>query len=276
MDYQNIDMNYLTLSSIKDGLKEHYHNGYELIFITEGSSKFIINNSNYDFPKNHLLFINNVEKHKMFPKSIPYSRYMVIIDSDYLDDIIKENELLSIFKIRPSNFKHGFRIIDEDVPFVKSILNNLNNIYSKKESLWYIEFTSTLASFLVYIYRNYNNQFPIMNIKKSEQKVFEIQQYIDKNFKKNITLNFLSSKFFISKYYLSHTFKHVTGFTIKQYILLKRIAHAKDRLYHTDDDITTIALSSGFNSQSNFIRLFKKKESITPLKFRKYHKENTV
>lgn len=274
MDYQNIDMNYTTLSSVKDGLKEHYHNGYELIFITEGSSKFIINDSNYNFQKNHLIFINNLEKHKMIPENIPYSRYMMIIDSDYLDDIIKENSLLSIFKIRPDDFKHGFEIKDEDVPLVKSTLNKLNTIHSKKESLWHIEFISILSAFLVFIYRNYTNQFPIMNIKKTEQKVFEIQQYIDKNFKEDITLNLLSSKFFISKYYLSHSFKNVTGFTVKQYILLKRIAHAKDELYRTDNDITNIALNSGFNSQSNFIRLFKKKESITPLKFRKFYRES--
>ncbi|TCT15524.1 helix-turn-helix protein [Natranaerovirga pectinivora] len=73
---------------------------------------------------------------------------------------------------------------------------------------------------------------------------------------------------FLDKYYLLHTFKEVTGFTIKQYILLKRIAFAKNQLYYTDKNITAISIDSGFNSQSNFIRLFKKKEGITPLQFR--------
>ncbi|MGO1369092.1 MAG: helix-turn-helix domain-containing protein [Senegalia sp. (in: firmicutes)] len=57
-------------------------------------------------------------------------------------------------------------------------------------------------------------------------------------------------------------------------MFLKRITCAKDELYCTDNHITNIPLNSGFNSQSNFIRLFKKKESIIPLKFRKYYRES--
>ncbi|MBS4535064.1 helix-turn-helix transcriptional regulator [Clostridium sp. D2Q-14] len=272
MNYQNIDMNFTTLSSNKKGLKDHYHNGYELIFITEGNSKFVINGSNYDFSKNCLVFINNVEKHKMYPINTPYSRYMIIIDSDYLDSVIKEHALLSIFKIRPKNFNHGFNIRNEDAQVIKSLLNNLYNIYINKNILWHVEFISMLSSLLILIYRNYTKKFPIMNVRKPELRIFEIQRYIDKNFKKNITLDSISSDFYINKYYLSHSFKDITGFTIKQYILLNRIAHAKNQLYYTDNDITTIALNSGFNSQSNFIRLFKKKENTTPLQFRKHFK----
>jgi AraC-like DNA-binding protein len=271
MPYQHINMNYVTLSSQTSGLKEHYHNGYELIFITEGESHFMINDSNYTFCKNSLIFINNVEKHKMYPLKTPYSRYMIIIDSNYLDSILKEPALLSIFKIRPEDFKHGFKIKDEHVPLMKNLLEKLHKIYLDKEVFWHIEFLSVLSSFLVLNYREYADHFPIMNIGKLEQRILEIQQYIDKHFKQDITLESISTDFFIDKYYLSHSFKDITGFTVKQYILLKRIAYAKNQLYYTNHDITTIALDSGFNSQSNFIRLFKKKETITPLQFRKHY-----
>lgn len=268
MNFHHISMNFLTLSS-HGGLKEHYHNGYELIFTTEGSSQFVINGMNYHFSKNSLIFINNVEKHRMFPKETPYSRYMIIIDSDYLDRTIREPALLSIFKIRPENFKHGFEINLHHLKRVKHLLDNLLEIYTLKEPLWHIEFISTLSQLLILIYREYTERFPMTTIGKLEQQIFKIQQYIDKNFKKDLTLDAIAADFFINKYYLAHAFKEITGFTIKQYILLKRIAHAKNQLYYTDLDITTIALDSGFNSQSNFIRLFKKKEAITPLQFRK-------
>ncbi|SKC89334.1 AraC family transcriptional regulator [Maledivibacter halophilus] len=274
MNYQNIDMNHVTLSFEESGLDEHYHNGYELIFITEGSSKFVINGSSYNFDKNSLVFINSLEKHKMFPIKTPYSRYMIIIDSDYLDNTIREPALLSIFKIRPKNFKHGFKIKDEHVELVKSLFDQLHCIYLEKKVFWHIKFISVLSIFTILIYREYTDYFPIVNIGKNEQRVLKVQQYIDENFKSNITLDSIASKFFINKYYLSHSFKNITGFTVKQYILLKRIADAKNQLYYTDNNITNIALDCGFNSQSNFIRLFKKKEALTPLQFRKHYRQN--
>ncbi len=272
MNYQNIDMDYMTLTSKEKGLNEHYHSGYELIFIAEGDSRFVINDSNYDFCKNSLVFLSSVDKHKMSPLKIPYSRYMIIIDSDYLDSIIKEPALLSIFKIRPNDFKYGFKVKDEHSKLTKNFFEKLHNIYLEKKIFWHIEFISVLSSFLVFLYREYTNNFSIEIIGKVEQRVFEILKYIDKNFKYDINLDTISSDFFINKYYLSHSFKDITGFTVKQYILLKRIAYAKNQLYYTDNSITNVALDSGFNSQSNFIRLFKKKESLTPLQFRKYYR----
>ncbi|TCK98642.1 AraC-like DNA-binding protein [Natranaerovirga hydrolytica] len=272
-NYQNIDMNFITISSTRDCLKDHYHNGYELIFITEGQSNFVINNSSYDFCKNSFVFINNVEKHKMYPLETPYSRYMVIIDTDYLDSIIQEPALLSIFKIRPEAFKHGFKIQDKDVEKVKTLLNQLLLIYSEKRAFWHIEYIATFTSLLLLIYRQYSTNFPIMTIRKAEQRIFDIQKYIDHHFKSDITLDSIASNFYMDKYYLAHTFKDITGFTIKQYILLKRVSFAKNQLFYTDKNITNIAIDSGFNSQSNFIRLFKKKEAITPLQFRKRYRK---
>lgn len=276
MNYQNIDMNFITLTSENSGLNDHYHNGYELIFITEGNSKFVVNDCNYNFDKNSLVFINNVEKHKMFPLKTPYSRYMIIIDTDYLDSTIKEPALLSIFKIRPRDFRHGFKIKDEHVDQIKNLLDQLHHICIEKEVFWPINFISVFSILIILIYKEYTHHFPIISIGKNEQRIIEVQQYIDENFKKNITLESIASNFYIDKYYLAHSFKDIMGFTIKQYILLKKIATAKNQLYYTDNSITSIALDCGFNSQSNFIRLFNKKEGLTPLQFRKHYKRKSI
>ncbi len=267
-------MNFKTLASKTNSLKEHFHSGYEIIFITEGQSMFTINDTAYTYSKNSLLFLNNLEKHRMDLITTPYSRYMIIIDSDYLDNAIKDPILLSIFKNRRNGSKNEFNIKNNDIGFINKTLYDLNIIYSKKNHYWQIEFTSILCNLIIFLYRKYKEQFPLSHINKKEQRMLDIQYFIDENFKKDITLDSLSTDFFISKYYLAHSFKNVTGFTIKQYILLKRISFAKIQLYYTDDSITDIAMESGFNSQSNFIRIFSKKEGITPLQFRKYYREN--
>ncbi|MBU5436796.1 AraC family transcriptional regulator [Tissierella sp. MSJ-40] len=273
MDHQNINMDFKTLTSRGIGLTEHFHNGYEIIFITEGEANFTIDNKIYTCDKNNLVFLNNLEKHEMSPITTPYSRYMIIIDSHYLDNIIKEPALLSIFKIRTDSFENKFEVKKKHISSISRILNNLSLIYSAQEEFWHIEFVSLLSHLIIFLYREYTNQFPITNINKKDQRILDIQTYIDENFTQNITLESIAADFFISKYYLAHSYKNITGFTLNQYILLKRISHAKNQLYFTDNSITDIAMDCGFNSQSNFIRIFKKKENITPLQFRKYYRK---
>lgn len=271
MSFRNIDMNFKTLSSHTSGLKEHYHNGYEIIFICKGKSSFTIEDDIYTYDKNTILFLNNLEKHKMDLIEIPYSRYMIIIDTDYLDSHIKNHALLSIFKNRASKYKSGFEIRIEEIDYILATLQSLNNIFLKKEEHWQIEFMSIFTMLMIFLYRNYTNYFPLSNIDEKYKGILRIQQYIDENFKKDLTLDSIASRFYISKYYLAHSFKNITGFTIKQYILLKRIAYAKNQLYFTNKSITDIAMECGFNSQSNFIRTFKQKEGTTPLQFRKFY-----
>ncbi|WP_074463595.1 helix-turn-helix transcriptional regulator [Cellulosilyticum sp. I15G10I2] len=102
-----------------------------------------------------------------------------------------------------------------------------------------------------------------------------MQSYIDEHFKTEPSLELLALLFFLDKYYLAHLFKDITSFTIKQYILLKKIAFAKNELHFTNKSITEISLDAGFNSQSNFIRIFQKKEGMTPLQYRIYYRKNT-
>lgn len=274
MDYKNIDMNYKTMTFQSEKLKEHFHIGYEIILVTQGESVFKINDALCHFEKYSIVFINNLEKHEMQTLKLPYSRYMAIIDADFFDNIIKDSVLLSIFKIRPKGFKNGFKLKKEHVDSIEEIFYQLSLIHSKKQEFWQIEFNALLSKLIVLIYRNYKEHFPIQNIDKAEKRIFDIQSYIDENFKKELSLESLSSQFYLNRYYLAHLFKEVTGFTVKQYILLKRIAFAKNELYFTDKSITEIAFDSGFNSQSNFIRIFQKKEGITPLQFRMYYRKN--
>lgn len=268
-----IEMDFKTSPFQVNGLKEHFHNGYEILFITEGKSNFTINNRSYTFQKNSIVFINNLEKHKMNLTSKRYSRYMIIIDSDFFDSVIKDPTLLSIFKIRSQSFINGIQLKNEHVAMFEEHFRDLNVIYQKKDQFWQIEFNASLSKFMVLLYRNYTTHFPITNIGKAEERVLKIQTYIDENFRKDISLESISSLFFINKFYLAHSFRDVIGFTIKQYIILKKIAYAKNELYFKDNSITEIAMESGFNSHSNFIRIFQKKEGMTPLQFRKYYRD---
>jgi AraC-like DNA-binding protein len=63
-------------------------------------------------------------------------------------------------------------------------------------------------------------------------------------------------------------FKRQTGLPPLQYFLFLKIEKAKDLLIHTDISSKQIAYDLGFESDSYFCRLFKKKMNLTPKEFR--------
>ena len=76
--------------------------------------------------------------------------------------------------------------------------------------------------------------------------------------------------FYISPYHLSHMFKQKTGYTVKQYLLRRRLGEAQIRLASTQDSVQTIAEELGFEDASYFSRIFSKYIGLTPTEYRKY------
>lgn len=269
-----LNFNYKSFERSNTSLGKHYHNGYQIIFVTEGIAVFTIDNKVYECPKNTLIFLNNLEEHTMEIKESPYARYDLIFDSLFLDNIIMDALLLSIFKIRNEYFRHAISIREEDLDYVSNIFLEFKKLNKNKGDFWHIRFISLFLEFILYLYENYQEAFPIEDINKKNKIILDVHSYIDNNFTSNFTIDELAAEFYISKYHLIRSFKAITGYTIKQYIILKRITLAKDYLYFTNKNILDISLECGFNDQSNFIKAFKDRENMTPLQFRKYYRDS--
>lgn len=101
-----------------------------------------------------------------------------------------------------------------------------------------------------------------------KQNLLEIKNYLDEKYLEKITLEGLSEKFYINKFYLTRVFKEQFGISIISYILQIRITHAKQLLRFTDKTIETIGIESGIGPLNYFSRMFKKVEGITPSEYR--------
>ena len=99
-------------------------------------------------------------------------------------------------------------------------------------------------------------------------KLSLIQEYIDKHFQEKLSLDELSTHFYISKFHLSREYKKVYGITIGAYILSKRISKAKSLLRFSEQSVESIAIACGFMDSGYFIKVFKGNEGMTPLEYR--------
>ena len=97
-------------------------------------------------------------------------------------------------------------------------------------------------------------------------KINDIIRYISDNLTTKITLDDLTQKFFLSKYYLCHEFKRNTGFTVFDYIRYKRVLDAKMRLQN-GQPISEVWCELGYVDYSNFYRTFKKTVGMSPKEY---------
>lgn len=103
----------------------------------------------------------------------------------------------------------------------------------------------------------------------NSEKINQIKQYIDKNFKKKLSLDNIAKKFYISKYYMSREFKKNYGITINNYVVNKRTTLAKELLRFTDKSIGEIGQLCGIIDNSYFNKVFQKNENMSPSEYRK-------
>ena len=68
----------------------------------------------------------------------------------------------------------------------------------------------------------------------------------------------------------------MTNKTPIEYLNYYRIESACEQLLTTDYSITEVALNSGFNDASYFIKIFKKHRGITPKQYIRQHLNNTL
>lgn len=106
----------------------------------------------------------------------------------------------------------------------------------------------------------------------SDQVIDNVKKYIDNHFTKDLTLEWVSSLFYLNPSYLSYLFKEKTSENFTDYVNRLRIGHAKQLLASTDDKIYRIAKQLGYDNPKYFFRVFKKVTGWTPEEFRKQHK----
>ena len=102
-----------------------------------------------------------------------------------------------------------------------------------------------------------------------EELAQRAKRYIKDNFADyTLSLNSIADHCNISASYLSRFFKTQYEESVAQFIDRLRMECAKRLLSETNLNLREITTKSGYGSETNFIRKFKKKEGVTPMQYR--------
>ena len=109
------------------------------------------------------------------------------------------------------------------------------------------------------------------------RRVLKVKNYISQHFNDDLRLEQLSSMVGMTPSAFSRFFKQRTGKNLSEFIVDIRLGNAARKLVDTTDSISEICYDCGFNTLSNFNRLFRSRKGCNPTEFReKYYKTKVI
>ncbi len=119
--------------------------------------------------------------------------------------------------------------------------------------------------------------FAKVEVNSDSRRVQKVKDYINMHINDELRLEQLAELVGMVPTAFSRYFKLRTGKNFSEYIVDIRLGLAARRLVDTTDSISEICWSCGFNTLSNFNRLFRKRKGCNPTEFReKYQKTKII
>ena len=256
----------------------HYHNGYEIFQVWSREGYVLVEDKIYPMKPGYIYIVNSLDLHRTNPSPDgPYIRNKVTFTPFFCQEILEsmdELRLLEPFMNKNSKFSHNI-IPDKDLALqVDTLFQEMARENREKEIGYHTVLWAGLLELLTLIYRWYTQNrevFPPVST-PAHSHVQKAMTYISDHLGDNLTIEEICDSLYLSKYYLCHLFKKITGFTLMEYVLQKRTAEAKKLLLMSDQSISRIAAATGFNSFSIFSRTFKSVTGLAPSAYRKQYK----
>ena len=264
------------LVHLKDSLAQridyHYHEFDKLVFFLRGSVTYVVEGVAYYLkPWDVVLVQHNMIHRPIINASEPYERVVVWLGRDWVNRRSDPGEPLdACFDCAREKGFHLLRTAEDHR------LGYASSIQQMEEALRSREFgaarmADTLCQqLLIRVNRDFLRANTAPEEKDSyrvDPKIEEILHYIAAHLEEELTVDALAGRFYLSRYYLMHRFKEVTGYTLHQYISQKRLVWAGE-LIRSGMPVMKAAEQAGFSEYSTFLRAFRGTFHMSPREFR--------
>jgi AraC-like DNA-binding protein len=245
----------------------NWHNDVELLLVLNGEVEISTNGVSRILEPDDMVLINSNMGHATLARK-PDSIAMVIhIDPTFLKEYYENVEFLTfdLWSTKETRDNKVFVLI-------RAYLSELMYCGNKKEPQQKLLFESSFYSLLHTVISN----FPPKEIQSAafmlNQKKFnaidKMMKYINKNYKKKITLDRLAKESGYNSSYVSQVFKSYLGINFYDYLTRVRLREATRELSQTENKILDIALEHGFPDMKAFNSTFKENFGKSPKEYR--------
>lgn len=241
--------------------KPHKHDEYyELIFLSQGEGFHCIESDKYMISTPDFYFLKPGQFHYWQFTSIPKGFVILFKDTEF--DAIKENVLIDLTRKLADTTRLKFPADKYPAHLLEEIFNEfqLNTQYSK-------EIIHGLLKALFGKLLQIKTDNP--NSPNQPQPVYErFIQFLVKECPRLHKVNEFADLLNVTPQNLNIICRKQTGRSASEIITNQLLLEAKRYILHTDNTINEIAEILSFTDASNFVKFFKKHESVTPIQFR--------
>lgn len=255
----------------------HWHTPVEIIMPIEEKYDVDCNNMHFSLREGDILMIAPGALHHCYAHT--GRRIIFQVDLKMLQGFEDFDSFFSIMNpaivITPEDYP---QIHEECTRTMMEILDE----YSSVAPLNNVSIVSKFLQILVLVGRAYtlsSDKFAANKPTKQQEymeKIMNILDYINKHCTEDLTLDSVASTAGFSKYHFERLFKEFAGVPFKKYLNARRIAYAERLLLDPTISITEVAVNSGFNSISAFMRMFKIIKNCTPTQFRSLNPDQAI
>ncbi len=245
-------------------LEFHSHGEYEMFFIEKDGHVLHTQSGDVEYPYGSIVVVPPKFTHYSFKcvstiifsfekkakaKEKHYDIFKELVSQNEITEFKGANEYYWVWREIKNSFKF---LLMGDFLRLKAVLQ-----------LLFIKLIQTGE----YINRKSNSN--IINA----SHIIIIDNFINDNLDQKLTIKDLAKELFLSERQVSRIINKNYGTTFSKLVMERRLVKA-ETLLDTDKSISEILGLVGFNSESNFFPLFKKRYGCSPSQYRKKYKSN--
>ena len=235
----------------------HHHDFYEIYYFLSGNVEYWVEGRSYSLQPNDLLLISPMELHRpMVAPDESYERIVLWIDAEYLAKLPEGEALRRCFGTGRNLFSCAGTAIPS---LVRHLVREDGS--GRSGSRMYAE--GIFLQLMAELIRLTEEQPAESDLEGGPSLVSQVLRYIGEHFREELRLDDLAARFFVSKYYLAHSFRQAVGTSVYHYVLLKRLQHAR-QLLSEGRSPGEACQSCGFQDYANFYRSFRQVYGISP------------
>jgi AraC-like DNA-binding protein len=256
----------------------HYHNNYEISFITEGSGKRIVGDSIEEFQPGDLAFIGPNLPHVWIADKgsrTPSNRTLEMVFLQFTS-IVLSSQILSLPEF--SFVKRALDLSERGIQIVGQTLNEVSEIMLQ---LPYLKSFDRMLNFfkMMDIIGKSKTNVPLasknylkLRFTTGNKRIATIHEYLMNNYQEEVNLKKLATLVNMAEGSLCRFFKMHMGITLFEYLNQIKTEFACKLLMDNDLSIMVVCFDSGFNNISHFNKQFKKITGVPPSEYRKQFK----
>ena len=254
----------------------HFHSEYQLFLVLQGTGTRFVGDSVKRFDKDELVFTGPDVPHLWrsndiyFNRKSPFWSHGIVIyfNERFLGDGVMEKEEMTAVKKLFKRSARGLEFSGRTRSSVSAMMQELLSLQGVKSVIRLLEILHTLSASREYQYlshKDYTNPFK----EEEADRMNKVYAYVMDNFRKQVRLQDLANLLHMTATSFSRYFTMKTSRPFSRFLTDLRVQHACKLLLDEAFTVEQVCYECGFNTLSNFNKLFRDTMNQTPTEYRK-------